>query len=230
VTHPTAWNAEYQCGGDEKEAATAVAVERATLLEQSAEFRLDPVVVLNGVLRAPDGAPLTGEEVTVSSNLSTDGGLERRESGIYPRIFGRVRSTRKLRTDEAGRFTTTWQQAAELTVSAVPKKFAMTTRAVTVAPGMEPLELKVSAPRRIAGKVRDDDGKPVAGVKVVFIGWAEVSVEKQVAETNAQGEFAWDAAPNEQIGLTFNANGFARSTEWVEAGRKEPVAVELRRE
>ena len=243
VMHEAAWRAEFCCAkegdavnadgtpvankpdGAEK-AATPAPVEREALLAQTAEFKLEPAAVLTGVLQGPDGTPLAGEEVTVA-RADQQGG---ETFAVATRNAAARSPARKLTTDAAGRFTLTLRQAEDLVVSASPKNLALVMRSVTAAPGLEPVQLKASAPRRIAGQVRDEDGKPVAGVRVTFIGWAEVSVEKQVAVTDAKGEFAWDAAPNEQIGLTFNANGFAQSTEWLEAGRKEPVAVGLRKD
>jgi hypothetical protein len=124
----------------------------------------------------------------------------------------------------------TLQEPGDVTISAAPKDLAMIMRSVTPGPGMEPVQLKASKPRRIAGQVRDEDGKPVAGVRVTFIGWADASVQQQVATTNAQGEFAWEGAPNDQIGLTFHANGFAQSTEWIPGDKKDPLVVDLRRQ
>ena len=81
---------------------------------------------------------------------------------------------------------------------------------------------------RLTGHVHDSNGQPVPKARVTFIGWADATVEQEIATTDARGEFTWDAAPSDQIGLTFTANGFAPSTEWVPAEKKDTMQVELR--
>jgi hypothetical protein len=230
VEHVAAWQATYRCGADDAVGDRANALEgkatvdREALLGQTAEFRLEPVPVLQGVLLAPDGSPLAGEEVAVTV------ALEQANGG---RFRGRPASAKapvqRLKTDVEGRFSMPCSTPGELTLSASPPNLALVMRTVTVAPGLEPIQLKASARRRLTCHVVDDDGKPAVGVKVMFIGWAEASVEQVIGLTNVDGEFAWDAAPSDQIGLTFTGRGFVQSTEWVPAEKKDVVKVELRR-
>jgi len=218
VQHATAWQAAFQCG----DVGGTGAIDREALLAQTAEFQLEPAAAVAGVVLGPDGGPLAGEEVTISLKIN-------RDDGARPvRLPAGTPTTTHLKTDAAGKFSMSWHVPAELTVSVAPKKFSVAMRSVTAAPGMEPIQLRATAPRRITGQVHDSDGKALAGVKVTFIGWADTPVEQQIATTDAKGEFAWDAAPGDQIGLVFAVQGFAPSTEWVAADKKESLPVELR--
>ncbi len=222
VDQESAWRGEFRCGGEEQ----GPKIDRDALLGMEAEFKLEPAAVVSGVLLAPDGKPLPGEEVSVATArrgarvliTGTRGSAEFTSKG----------GTTRLKTDEAGRFSLKWQAPGELTLSAVPAGFGMVARVVQPSPGMGPVELKASPRRKIAGRVHDANGRPMFGVIVTFIGWADVPAETRVAVTDEKGEFAWDAAPGGQIGLTFQGRGLAPSTEWVSAGKAETMDVELR--
>lgn len=222
VDQESAWRAEFRCGGEEQ----GPKIDRDALLGMEAEFKMEPAAVVSGLLLAPDGKPLPGEEVSVAT--------PRRGARIF--VAGTRGSaqlipkgpTTRLKTDEEGRFSLKWQTPGELTLSAVPAGFGMVARVVQPSPGMGPVELKASPRRKIAGRVHDANGRPVPGVVVTFIGWADVPAETRVAVTDEKGEFVWDAAPGGQIGLTFQARGLTPSTEWVPAEKAEAMDVELR--
>jgi len=218
VQHQTAWPAMFQCG----DASGPGAIDREALLAESAEFPLEPAAAVAGVVLGPDGSPLVGEDVTITVRTSRD--EESRPVSLPPGIP----KTTHLKTDAAGLFSMPWRVPAELMVRVAPRNLSVAVRAVTAAPGLEPIQIRVTTPRRITGQVHDSDGKAIRGVKVTFIGWVEASVKEQVATTDANGEFAWDAAPGDQIGLVFSGAGFSPSTEWVAADKKEPLQVELR--
>jgi hypothetical protein len=222
VDHESAWRTEFRSGGEEQ----GPKIDRDALLAMEAEFKLEPAAVVSGVLLAPDGKPLPGEEVSVApvrraariAITGTRGSAQSIPKNAMPR----------LKTDGAGRFSLKWQAPGELTLSAVPAGFGMVARVVQPSPGMGPVELKASSRRKIAGRVHDANGRPVSGVVVTFIGWADVPAETRVAVTDEKGEFVWDAAPGGQVGFTFQGGGLTPSTEWVSAGKAETMDVELR--
>jgi hypothetical protein len=198
----------------------------AVLLAQKAEFRLAPAADLTVVLLGPDGSPLGAEEVTMSGHGAEPLDINGRSARPWATPYRLLPA--KMKTNSNGELILKWPEAAELTFSATPKNLALVMRTVTVAPGMPPIKLKASRPRPITGRVRDTDGKPVEGVKVTFIGWAETTVDMPIAVTNEKGEFSWATAPAGQIGLTFQKRGLAQSTEWLPAEKKDLVEVELR--
>lgn len=225
VEQESAWRAEFRSGGEEQ----GKKIEREALVGLEAEFTLEPAAVVMGLLLGPDGQPLPGEEVAV-----TAGRRAGRILGI--RVVGAIGTaqqtpqgnTTRLKTDEAGRFALKWHSPGELTVSAMPAGLGMVARVVQAAPGMGPVELKASPRRTVTGHVHDANGRPLAGVVVTFIGWADVALDARVAVTDEKGEFVWDAAPAGQIGLRFQGRGLGPSTEWVPAEKAEGVEVELR--
>jgi len=200
-------------------------VRRAALLAQEAEFRLEPEADVIVLLRGPDGSPLGGEEVTMSGHGPEPTDLNGRSTRPWSTSY---RVAQKMKTGSNGKIFMKMRDAAELTFSATPKNLALVLQTVTVAPGMPVIELKASAPRLIRARVHDGDGKPVEGVKLTFIGWADRAVEIPLGVTNEKGEFAWPSAPAGQLGLTFQKRGFAPSTEWLPVEKTEPVDVELR--
>ncbi|MDR3405765.1 MAG: carboxypeptidase regulatory-like domain-containing protein [Chthoniobacter sp.] len=223
VTHPDAWPAVYDSGGPPPPAQ----IERQVLLEQAAEFRLEASPVLSGTLLAPDGQPLANELVSVTGsgarvNITVEQGRAVQTVTKLPPL--------QLVTDAAGRFSTKWSRSGEVRVSAIPHGFALVMRIVKAEPGMKPVELKATPLRKITGWVRDSDGHPILNVRVMFIGWPEAPLKgAQVSMTDSSGGFFWNTAPSDQIGLTFTADGYLPSTEWIPADKKDAVQVELRR-
>jgi 5-hydroxyisourate hydrolase-like protein (transthyretin family) len=231
VRHPEAWQTSYRWSAEEAEGEgkKGLKLDLDALLAQRAEFRLEPPVFLSGVLRGPDGAPLAGEEVKVTPRISEDGLPMEGGIPLLDSDTDIAEATKKLKTDEKGRFSLSCVRAQDLMLSAAPNDLSVVMRVVTVAPGLEPVEMKASVRRRLTIRARDADGKPATGVQVTFIGWADAPAELQIGATDEKGEFAWDAAPSDQIGLTFAGGGFSPSTEWVPAEKKGAVEVELKR-
>lgn len=232
VQHPAAWATSFVSTGQGAEMphSKAVKLDLEALKAGRAELRLEPPVMISGVLRGPDGVPLAGEEITVGPHASEDvipqtpGGMAMVQVETDPDV-----EPKKLKTDEKGHFSLAWTQSQDLMLSATPRKFAAVMRMVSVAQGLEPVEMKASLRRRITARVRDGDGKPAAGVQVMFIGWVDAPVDQPIGTTDEKGEFVWDAAPSDQVGLTFAGGGFSPSTEWVPIEKKDAVVVELRR-
>ncbi|MEP6668569.1 MAG: carboxypeptidase-like regulatory domain-containing protein [Chthoniobacter sp.] len=226
VNHPLAWETRYRTGAQEP----TPTVDREALLAQTAELRLEPPVAIQGVALAPDGSPLANEEVTVAPAWrQVSANQPEYTQWLFLRDALQHQLPKNVQTDATGHFTVPWRYPADLLLSVSPKNLAQVARAVTVAPGLEPIQLKATTRRRITGQVHDSNGQPVPKARVTFIGWADATLEQEVATTDSKGEFTWDTAPSDQIGLTFTANGFSPSTEWIPADKKDAVQVELRR-
>jgi 5-hydroxyisourate hydrolase-like protein (transthyretin family) len=231
VQHSEAWQTLYWWSAEEAqgERKKGLKLDLDALLAQRAEFRLESPVSLSGVLRGPDGSPLAGEEVKVTPRVSEDGVPLEGDIPLLDSDTDIVETTKKLKTDEKGRFSVACVRPQDVILTAAPNNLSVVMRMVTVAPGLEPVEMKASVRRRLTMRARDADGKPAAGVQVTFIGWADAPAELQIGVTDEKGEFAWDAAPSDQIGLTFAGGGFSPSTEWVPAEKKGAVEVEMKR-
>jgi hypothetical protein len=202
------------------------AASREELLAQKAEFRVDPRVTMSVAVQTADGSPASYQEVTMTARAVSAEDPAKNHGLIMPRGSG---AWNQVRSGATGHVYFYWNEPMEVTVSAYPTKdSALVIRKVTVTHDMPPVELRAAPRRRVAGKVVDADGKPMEGVRVVYVGAPGAKVEKEITHTNKNGDFAWDAAPASEVGLIFDQSGFVQSMEWVPIEKKEPLKVEMR--
>ena len=213
-------------GGHDAPADVTSAVSREDLLAQKAEFRVDPRVTMAIAVQKADGSPASYQEVTMSARAVTAEDAAKNRGMIMPRGTS---ARNQVRSGPKGQVNFYWTEPMEVTVSAYPTKdSALVIRKVVVTHDMPPLELRAAPRRRVAGKVVDADGKPMEGVRVIYVGAPGAKVEKDITRTNKNGDFAWDAAPTTEVGLIFDRPGFVQSMEWVPVEKKEPLKVEMR--
>src|SRR5207248_1473655 len=76
--------------------------------------------------------------------------------------------------------------------------------------GMAALKVTLPDAQRIAGRVVDDQGKPVAKAYVHAGEWRGLEPLSWSAETDADGRFAWIDAPADAVGsyVRIEANGY----------------------
>ena len=236
VTHREIWIREFRTsplglaprrGQNDSPTAPVQSVDRAALLAQKAELRVDPRVEMVILLQKADGSPASYQEVTIAAESvppedpSTNRGMIR-SSQWFMRSHG-------ARSGPMGRVNFFWSEPMDVTLSAYPTKDSgLVIRQVKVTRGeMPPIEMRATPRRRVAGKVVDANGKPMEGVRVVYVGAPGTKVEKEVTKTNKNGDFAWDAAPSSEVGLIFERPGFVQSMEWVPLEKKEPLKVQM---
>lgn len=235
VWHSDIWGRDYRTAppgqaprrGERDSAVDATSgVSREELLAQKAEFRVDPRVTMTVAVQQADGSPAPYQEVTMTAR-SVPAEDPAKNHGMIIERGGDAR--RQVRSGATGHVYFYWMEPMEVTVSAYPTKdSALVIRKVTVTHDMPPVELRAMPRRRVAGKVVDADGKPMEGVRVIYVGAPGAKVEKDITRTNKNGDFAWDAAPTTEVGLIFDHPGFVQSMEWVPVEKKEPLKVEMR--
>ncbi|QEH32181.1 ECF RNA polymerase sigma factor SigE [Aquisphaera giovannonii] len=155
-----------------------------------ASIVLDEGIVAEGLVLDPAGRAVPGASVVAGDYGSYA------DSGPGPAT-----------TDAEGRFRF-HLPAGMADLTAQVKGFAPATAKVPVEPGMKPLELRLAAGRRIAGRVVDRRRSPLKDVTVEVHQWKGLRVLDWSGKTDAEGRYAWDAAPAEPVYLTFSHPDF----------------------
>ena len=116
VNHPLAWETRYRSGSQEP----APTVDREALLGQTAEFRLEAPVAVQGVALAPDGAPLANEEVKVAPSWRFSVSKEEYEQWVFLQNALQHARPQNVKTDATGHFSVPWRYPADLMLSLSP--------------------------------------------------------------------------------------------------------------
>lgn len=101
----------------------------------------------------------------------------------------------KATTVSGGRFSFASPKSGEIVLVAQAKSFAPARQDVTVAPKMPEVEFRLQKGAIVSGHVVDDDGKPVARVRIGTTGRGDEYYYPWQTMTDAAGKFLWDSAP-----------------------------------
>lgn len=149
-----------------------------------------PSTAVAGVVRGPDGAPVAGATVTALARRPFGPG----ERGLRDEVLATVT------TDRSGRFALavpddfdTWFAGRVVTVRASGPDLAPTTLPVRLKPAPADVELKLPAASALRGALLDDEGRPVAGVRVAVVRVGHAVAEPVVGRADRDPP-AWPAA------------------------------------
>jgi hypothetical protein len=161
--------------------ATVPLVTSNALLSASAEMVLQPAIPVTGIALDSKSQPLPNTEVIFQQNNPF--------------------SERKyLRTDAEGRFRTMASAPGSGTLNLVLPGQSPKSLTVSIAAGMAPVEIKLSPPQTLRGRVVDRQQRPVPGAKVRVNQWqGTTDLVKFQTVTEADGTFVWTGAPSDQI-------------------------------
>jgi protocatechuate 3,4-dioxygenase beta subunit len=163
------------------------------------DLRLAPAVAIEGRVTDGRGAPLPGTRVSISS-LTT----ERRREPAVSDADGRFRLGGLA---PGGRFDLTVFHPGHLPHEAPGVE----------APLPEPLRITLRPARSLAGRVVDDAGKPIPGVRISLVETRELrmaggaqggSSSRSAGETDAEGRFLATHLTPGTVHLSFVASGF----------------------
>ncbi len=151
------------------------------LLSSSAEMILQPAIPVTGIALNTKGEPLPNTEVIFQQNNPF--------------------SDRKyLRTDAQGRFRTMASAPGSGTINLLLEGQSPKFVAVNIAAGMAPVEIRLSPPQILRGRVVDRQQRPVPGAKVRVNQWqGTTDLVKFQTVTDENGTFVWTGAPSDQV-------------------------------
>jgi hypothetical protein len=184
---------------------------RAELLAGKALSTLVPAPAIHGTVRNTEGAPLPDALVLLRDTSDTP----TRQTG---------------RTDSEGKFRFVIREpnTFQLVVSAGNLSPAFIGVNVD-GPDLEPLDVTLGAGKSIAGRVVDHEDKPLPGASVFVQFWNDTDLLNWRTETDSEGRFTWDGAPDGSIVLAARKEGFTVAHQPVVAGAGDPLVMRLTR-
>ena len=81
-------------------------------------------------------------------------------------------------------------------------------RKVLVEAGLAPIEFRLEPGHAIRGRVVDAQGKPVAGAYVGVDQWRDGQTLDWRTETDPEGRFRWDGAPEDRVRVYAGKTGY----------------------
>lgn len=177
------------------------------LLAGGAEMMLQPAILVTGTALDAQGKPLTNAVI----------------------IFQQTERQR-LVTDTNGRFRTRASSAGRGTLHLVVPGQSPKSQLVNVTEGMAPVELKLSPPHVLRGRVVDRRQRPVAGARVRADNWqGTTDLVKFSALTDEDGNFTWTGAPTDQVTLQATKTNYG-STRISFSGVNSLVTLQINRQ
>jgi peroxiredoxin len=151
------------------------------LLAATAEMTLQPAILISGVVLDSEGKPMPNTEV-----------IFQRNNPFYERKY--------LRTDTQGRFRMMATEPGDGTLNVLHNVPSPKYQVVNIGPGLAPIEIRLTPPRVLRGRVIDRQRRPVAGAKVRLDEWqGTADLLHFQTLTDEEGRFAWTGAPPDQV-------------------------------
>ncbi|WP_422927274.1 sigma-70 family RNA polymerase sigma factor [Singulisphaera sp. PoT] len=150
----------------------------AKLRDGTAETILKKGVPLSGTVLGGDGAPVEGAIVMLGSRSE---------------IF--LDDILHTRTDEQGRFRFASVNPGRQSVVFRAPNFAPQVLEKEIQAGIEPIEVRMQPGKSFHGRVVDSEGRPINKAQFYFQRWKGLTAFSEPFETDSEGRFRWDHAP-----------------------------------
>jgi peroxiredoxin len=174
-------------------------VKAEDLRNETCELVMKPGITLTGKVTDPKGRPVENAAVTCRSY----------QSGIS--------------TDRQGRFKIPGLAPGETTVTVHAAGFAPESKKITIEQDMRTVDFKLKAGVTLKGRVIDAAGNGIAMAQVYLQFWKDGTFWWNTM-TDAQGRFTWAEAPDEELALSVQAEGYNYKSDWrVRPGPEEQV-------
>jgi hypothetical protein len=166
-------------------------------------------VRVEGVVHGPDGKPLAGAGV--------GWGSDRVASNVLPEV----------KTDEQGRFVFGAKAGDTVVLTVKHKGLAPDQKQLSVAPqGVKDIRFDLKPAKTLTGKVVDAQGKGIAGATVYTDTWRGTRTLTTRLNTDSQGNFTWDGAPDDDIHADVYCIGYADNRKVaIRAGQENVVKL-----
>jgi thiol-disulfide isomerase/thioredoxin len=163
------------------------------LLAANTEMVLQPAILITGTALDSTGKPLTNTPVIFQQNFPSP-------------------DRRYLLTDAQGRFRTMAMQQGNGTLSLVLPNQSPVLASVNITADMPPVELKLTPPLVLYGRVQDRNSRPVAGARVRLDEWQNNTDLLQFQTlTDEQGSFIWTGAPPSNFAFYVTKTNYSNS-------------------
>jgi beta-lactamase regulating signal transducer with metallopeptidase domain/uncharacterized GH25 family protein len=140
-----------------------------------------------------DGKPVAGARVLSTDNLGS----------MHTDVDNFAVST-----DANGRFRTGQVKAGEWYLIAQAQGRGPGVRSVKIDTAVPQVEIALDRPHVLKGRVVDSGGKPIAGAFVNPDTWRGFRCLRAFFWTDTDGRFRWDDAPNDEMSVNVNAQGY----------------------
>ncbi len=166
-----------------------------------------------GTVSGPEGQPVAGAAVSLSW-----------KNDRSPRSPERYTT----KADPNGHFRFDHARPGEQALTALAPGLAPELTRIEVTAGVNAFAVQLRPGRTIHGRVVDEKGNPVAGVAVHVDSWRGYSTLDWSAETDADGRFRWDHAPDDAVPLRFFKASYGRPVRREVGAGSGEVAVALK--
>jgi len=205
------------------EYVTAVFAPEGTQTNDSSVILLPKADFLAGkaAMALGHGIELSGRVVDQAGKPVADASLTRNREWRNPAAA--------LSTDTNGQFKIINLKPGEMYLTIQAKGLAGQTRLLTLSNAMPELTIQMAPGKVLQGKVVDPSGKPIAGAIAQMdrleLGPMEYDWSTQ---TDGEGRFSWDAAPDGEHPYCFSATGYHPRTEPSVAADGQDQLIALR--
>ncbi len=215
VTHPDFPQAQFFADGPAQRGMNGNHIRTIDFFNGKAVLKLSRGYALTGTVRDAAGNLLTNALVFVGFDRYMNGAL-------------------KTNTDAGGQFHLKNLSLGENYLTFSVPEFAPEFRTVTITATNAPLDVTLKPGRTIHGRVMDSTGKPIAGAAVSYDGLADHNgifsgrTLDWKTETDTNGAFSWNSAPDQPILLTIMKGGYM-GLEWttVQTGTTNETVLTL---
>jgi peroxiredoxin/protocatechuate 3,4-dioxygenase beta subunit len=160
------------------------------LREMSAVMVMERGVDVIGRVVDFTGQPIAGARVSQGSG--------NRRGIKYPRT----------ETDTEGEFEFKSTRPGRVLLTVQAESYAPELKEINVRRGMTPVEFRLELARTIRGRVVDSNDNPIEDVEVSLDSWQGRGTIKWDIETDAEGYFEWNEAPEDQARFAFSREGY----------------------
>ena len=195
VTHPDFPEAQFSAYGPKTIRFSGPHIAVADLFSGKAVLKLLNGYRIVGTVRNQSGKPLAGATVLAGCSSYTSGAV-------------------KTNTDARGNYSLRNLGLGENYLTFSAPGCSPEFRTVTIAKTNAALDVVLKPGKIVHGRVVDTAGKPVAGAEVSYGGLVDQNgifnsrALEWRTQTDANGEFVWDSAPDEAINLTITRSGY----------------------
>ena len=216
VMHPDYPPARFLADGPVGRGIIGKHISTTDFFAGKAVLQIESGLQLTGTVRDTGGQPVNGARVFI--------GFDRYASDAV-----------NSRTGTNGMFRFTTLKSGENCLTFSADGYAPDFRTVTVTATNAPLDVTLKPGRTIHGRVVDSAGKPIAGAEVSYDGLADRNgifsgrTLDWKTETDTNGAFSWNSAPDQPILLTIMKGGYM-GLEWtkVQTGTTNETVVHAR--
>jgi len=186
-----------------------VAVEE--LLANNSKLVMPRGSLVQGIVLDGTNKPLANAEVHFFENLNSP------------------KTKRVLRTKADGRFSfVATTDTGEAAVAVLANGFAPRYEVFFLEAGAKPMELTLNSGSQIKARIMDNEQKPVSDATVKVEQWHNTKLLKWQTQTDAEGRFAWDGAPEGPITFSVTKTNYFTMRNAMEASRGE-VTLTMRK-